>query len=77
MMAIAEHSLSNSVLGVDFSQAYRAEIEGLGDLMDDGLVVCTLKEIRVTPIGVPLLRVIAMRFDATLTGEARMHSRII
>jgi hypothetical protein len=31
----------------------------------------------VTPAGVPLLRVVAMRFDATLKPAARKHSQVI
>lgn len=64
-------------LGVEFAVAYSAEIAGLSDLVADGLIACTSEGLQVTQIGVPLLRVIAMRFDATLTGETRLHSRTI
>jgi oxygen-independent coproporphyrinogen-3 oxidase len=33
--------------------------------------------VHVTRVGVPLLRVIAMRFDATLSNTALQHSRTI
>jgi oxygen-independent coproporphyrinogen III oxidase len=64
-------------LGVDFSQAYAVELNGLGDLINDGLITVGSGGIEVTPAGIPLLRVIAMRFDAGLTAAAGQHSRTI
>ena len=64
-------------LGVEFSRAYSAELEGLDDLVDDGLITFANDVVEVTPAGVPLLRVIAMRFDAGLTAAAGQHSRTI
>lgn len=64
-------------LGIDFSSAYASEIGGLADLMADGLVAQYRDGVEVTPAGVPLLRVIAMRFDATLRSDAQAHSRTI
>jgi len=56
---------------------YAREIASLGDLEDEGLLVRSEEGIQVMPRGVPLLRVIAMRFDATFTpGEGR-HSKTI
>jgi oxygen-independent coproporphyrinogen III oxidase len=64
-------------LGVDVAARYKAEIDGLADLEADGLLVRKPDGIEVQPVGIPLLRVIAMRFDATLAkGEGR-HSKII
>jgi oxygen-independent coproporphyrinogen-3 oxidase len=64
-------------LGVDVAQRYSREIAGLGDLEADGLLMRTSEGIDVLPAGAPLLRVIAMRFDATLaTGEGH-HSKTI
>jgi oxygen-independent coproporphyrinogen-3 oxidase len=64
-------------LGDDFAQRYAREIAGLGDLEADGLLVRTADGIEVTRAGVPLLRVIAMRFDATLSAVGGQHSRTI
>lgn len=64
-------------LGVEFTQAYAAEIESLLDLITDGLVALTSRGIEVTPSGVPLLRIIAMRFDARYTAGPRQHAQAI
>lgn len=64
-------------LGVDFPSRYAAEIASLADLVGDGVVTLGAGGISVTKVGVPLLRVVAMRFDATLSGAARQHSRTI
>jgi oxygen-independent coproporphyrinogen-3 oxidase len=64
-------------LGFDVRAAYAAELAGLSDLVADGLVRHTPSGIEVTPAGVPLLRVIAMRFDATFLAGQSGHSRTI
>jgi len=64
-------------LGVDFPARYAAELASLDDLAGDGLLKRTPDGVEVTPIGVPLLRVIAMRFDATLAVNATQRSRTI
>lgn len=64
-------------LGFDFRNAYSAEISSLADLHADGLIRHTPSGIEVTPRGMPLLRVVAMRFDATLQPGATGHSRTI
>ncbi len=64
-------------LGVEVATRYAKEIASLADLIADGLVRRTTAGIEVTRVGVPLLRVIAMRFDATLTAGALQHSRTI
>jgi oxygen-independent coproporphyrinogen-3 oxidase len=69
-------SLSRS-LGVDFPILYGREIASLDDLEDDGLLVRGASGLEVTRAGAPLLRVIAMRFDATLSKSPRQHSRTI
>lgn len=63
--------------GVDFAAAYAPEIASLADLEADGLVRRTAAGLEVTRLGVPLLRVIAMRFDPTVTASAFQHSRTI
>jgi oxygen-independent coproporphyrinogen-3 oxidase len=64
-------------LGVDFAAAYAHELASLADLEADGLIERKPAGIVVTAAGVPLLRVIAMRFDATLSPESARHSRTI
>jgi oxygen-independent coproporphyrinogen III oxidase len=64
-------------LGVDFESTYAAELASLADLETDGLVTRTPGRVEVTRRGTPLLRVVAMRFDATLSGGPRKHSRTI
>ncbi|MDB6114066.1 MAG: oxygen-independent coproporphyrinogen oxidase [Lacunisphaera sp.] len=70
------HALSRE-LGLDFTATYAAELASLDDLETDGLVHRTAGLLEVTRPGVPLLRVIAMRFDPAATGAARQHSRTI
>jgi oxygen-independent coproporphyrinogen-3 oxidase len=65
------------LLGIDFRARYAGEIASLADLVEDGVVVADGRGIEVTRIGVPLLRVVAMRFDATLTAQPNRHSRTI
>jgi len=69
-------ALSES-LGVDIAEAYAAEIESLADLEADGIIVRNHGGIEVTPRGAPLLRVIAMRFDATFKAGAHRHSQTV
>ena len=72
-----DYAALGRTIGVDFAQTYAAEIASLDDLVADGLVVRTPAGVTVTPAGVPLLRVVAMRFDPTLTANAQEHSRTI
>jgi oxygen-independent coproporphyrinogen-3 oxidase len=64
-------------LGLDFAEQYASEIRSLDDLVADGLVRRSSKGFEVTHVGVPLLRVVAMRFDPTLAVGPREHSRTI
>ena len=64
-------------IGVDVAQAYASEIASLGDLEADGIVVRTPAGITVTPVGAPLLRVVAMRFDATFRPGETRHSQTL
>jgi oxygen-independent coproporphyrinogen-3 oxidase len=64
-------------IGVDFERTYANELGGLADLKTDGLLRPTATGLEVTPTGIPLLRVIAMRFDGTLAPGAMQHSRTI
>ena len=69
-------ALSRS-LRVDFRARYAAELASLADLAADGLLVGTPDAVAVTPLGLPLLRVVAMRFDPHLTAGAVQHSRTL
>lgn len=64
-------------LDVNFVERYARELRSLDDLEADGLVRRNAAGIEVTKIGVPLLRVVAMRFDPLLSAGAREHSRTI
>ena len=63
--------------GVDFASTYAKELAGLDDLKTDGLLRAVPGGLEVTPTGIPLLRVIAMRFDGTLAPGSLQHSRTI
>ncbi len=60
-------------LGVDVARTYAEEIASLADLEADGLLRRTDAGMEVLPLGAPLLRVIAMRFDATQYAEGGGH----
>ena len=47
------------------------------DLEADGIVVCTPDAVQVTPLGTPLLRAVALRFDPYVTAGAGQHSRTL
>jgi oxygen-independent coproporphyrinogen III oxidase len=64
-------------LDVNFTEVYASEIASLADLEADGLITRSAGGIQVTRAGVPLLRVVAMRFDPTLTTRPHQHSRTI
>jgi len=64
-------------LGVDFAKAYAREIASLEDLVADGIIDLSHDGFAVTPAGAPLLRVVAMRFDATLKPAAGKHAQVI
>jgi len=72
-----DYRAMSAKLGLDFPATYAAEIASLADLEQDGLVRRTAAGIEVTRVGVPLLRVIAMRFDATFDATAAQHSRTV
>jgi len=69
-------ALSRS-LRVNFRQCYATEIASLADLAADGIIVRTPDAVTITPLGVPLLRVVAMRFDPNITAGMTQHSRTI
>lgn len=73
--------------GIDFKQTYAAELASMTDLVADGIARLTPDGLEVTPAGVPLMRLVASRFDATLAksateggtaadGAPRQHARV-
>jgi oxygen-independent coproporphyrinogen-3 oxidase len=64
-------------IGVDFATTYAAELAGLSDLEADGIVQRTARGFEVTPVGSPLLRIVAMRFDAYYRPAAQRHAQAI
>jgi oxygen-independent coproporphyrinogen-3 oxidase len=73
-----DYARLSAELGVDFEKTYAAELATFADLIADGIVTMDSAGLRVTPAGAPLLRVVAMRFDATLPApSARRHAKAI
>lgn len=64
-------------LGVDFAQTYARELATLGELENDGILIRDDTGLTVTEAGLPLLRIIAMRFDAYLRNGPGRHSKTI
>ena len=67
--------------GLDFTDYFAGELAALEPLVQDGLVVREAHGLRITPVGRPLMRNVAMVFDAYLQappveGRAR-HSRTV
>jgi oxygen-independent coproporphyrinogen-3 oxidase len=63
--------------GFDFPAAYARELESRDDLVADGIVERTGEGIAVTPVGAPLLRIFAMRFDPASYASAKRHSQTV
>ena len=57
--------------GIDVATDYLRELESLSDLIADGIVEMDADGLRVTELGAPLLRVVAMRFDAHFAPAAK------
>jgi oxygen-independent coproporphyrinogen-3 oxidase len=64
-------------LGLDFAATYAAELGSLDDLEADGLLLRLADGLQVTPLGVPFLRIMAMRFDPTTRPAAHQHALAI
>jgi oxygen-independent coproporphyrinogen-3 oxidase len=64
-------------LGVDFAAKFAREIESLSDLEADGLLQRHEDGFVVTGVGAPLIRIIAMRFDAYLEKGPRWFSKTV
>ncbi|HTQ29697.1 MAG TPA: oxygen-independent coproporphyrinogen III oxidase [Opitutaceae bacterium] len=73
-----DYAALSAELGVDFAKAYARELDSLHDLESDGLIERSAAGLSVTPAGSPLLRVIAMRFDAYLAPPGtRRHAQTV
>jgi oxygen-independent coproporphyrinogen-3 oxidase len=72
-----DYAALSQKLGLDFQQTYAADLDRLEDLRADGLLRFTPRGLEVTPVGIPLLRVIAMRFDPLFVHAPRRHAQAI
>ena len=64
---------------IDFSDHFALELDSLKPLRDDGLIELSEQSIEVTPTGLLLLRVIAMKFDEYLINDlqGKSYSKVI
>ncbi len=64
---------------IDFADHFALELELLKPLQDDGLIVLSEQSLEVTPTGLLLLRVIAMKFDEYLIKDmkGKAYSKVI
>jgi len=73
-----DYEAMSRLTGVDFKEHFASELESLGDMEGDGLLVKTPQGLIVTDLGRLLIRNIAMRFDAyTTTRKENRFSRTI
>ena len=63
--------------GIEFAMACLRQCIALEDMEADGLVHLTTDGLEVTPLGVPLLRVIAQRFDPLFAPSESRHALAI
>ena len=61
-------------MGLDVKSVYADELNSLRGLEEEGLVEISSSGMRVLPRGEPLLRVVAMAFDQTLSPSVRAHA---
>jgi len=72
-----DYAALSSAFGLNFTDRYAAQLNSMDDLEADGLIKRTETDLVVTDAGAPLLRVIAMRFDAHLVDNPQRHSKTI
>ena len=75
-----DYAQLSTELNLNFEQTYARELASMTDLIADGIVRKTAHSLEITPAGVPLMRIVAMRFDAHLPSPAqstRRHARAI
>jgi oxygen-independent coproporphyrinogen III oxidase len=63
------YTAMSALLGINFTQYFQRELDGLKDMQADGLIQLTPEGFLVTNIGRLLIRNIAMRFDAYLAAN--------
>jgi len=65
--------------GIDFTEHFAMELDTLKPLEDDGLIELNQEDLEVTPVGLLLLRVIAMKFDEYLLKDRseKAYSKVI
>jgi oxygen-independent coproporphyrinogen-3 oxidase len=65
--------------GIDFNTYFALELASLKPLEEDGLIELSEQSIEVTPTGLLLLRVIAMKFDEYLINDlqGKSYSKVI
>ncbi|MDR1788875.1 MAG: oxygen-independent coproporphyrinogen III oxidase [Opitutaceae bacterium] len=67
----------SAAIGGDFERDYARELAGLADLEADGIVKTGGGTLEVTERGLPLLRVVAMRFDARHKPGPNRHAMTV
>lgn len=72
-----DYTALSQMFGFNFAERYAAQLAALVDLEADGLIQRSGTALTVTPVGVPMLRVIAMRFDEHLSTSPQQHSKTI
>ncbi len=72
-----DYAALSAELGCDFVSAYGPELARMADLESDGLVKVGPDRLEVTTRGLPLLRIIAMRFDPTFNPAPQQHAAAI
>ncbi len=65
--------------GIDFTDHFALELDSLRPLQDDGLVDISEEKLEVSPVGLLLLRAIAMKFDEYLIEDhsEKAYSKVI
>jgi oxygen-independent coproporphyrinogen-3 oxidase len=65
--------------GIDFNNHFALELASLAPLEEDGLIELSEQSVEVTPTGLLLLRVIAMKFDEYLINDTqgKSYSKVI
>lgn len=71
-----DYAALSQKFGFDFADRYHRELASLADLEADGIIERSDTALRVTALGTPLLRVVAMRFDPHVRDSHR-HSQTI
>lgn len=74
---VLDYTELSAKLGICFSTTFAEELASLTDLVADGIVELKENRLTVTGKGLPLLRVVAMRFDACTASPAGRHSQAV